>query len=234
MFTLHFEDIFVIMKCEHHPKRFKTPSAYVICLCGFLWISLPAIAQVADNREDVRIGFKVGLNNSNVYDEAGDQFVANSKIGFMFGGYLSLPISKVIGFQPEILVSQKGFDATGMYFGNQYSFTRTTTYLDIPLQLQIKASPAFSFLIGPQYSYLMKTRDEFSNGTITVVQEQEIRNDNFRKNLLGFVIGGDVHLNALVLSARAGWDITQNHGDGTSSNPRYKNNWLQLAIGVEF
>jgi hypothetical protein len=222
------------MKYEQVPKRFKTLAAYVICLSGLLWVSLPAVAQIEDNREEARVGFKVGLNSSNVYDEAGDQFVANSKIGYMFGGYLSLPINKIIGFQPEVLVSQKGFDATGIYFGNQYSFTRTTTYLDIPLQLQIKPTNTFSFLLGPQYSYLMKTRDEFSNGTITVVQEQEIRNDNFRKNLLGFVVGADVHINALLLSARAGWDITRNNGDGTSSTPRYKNNWLQLAIGVEF
>ncbi len=207
---------------------------YIILLGWLSWVSVPCVAQVEDNRENFRIGFKAGFNNSNVYDEAGDQFVANSKTGFAFGGYMCIPFDRTVGFQPEVLVSQKGFDASGMYFGNSYNFTRTTTYLDIPLQLQVKASPALSFVLGPQYSYLMKTRDEFGNGTISLVQEQQITEDNYRKNILGFVIGGDVHLNSFILSARAGWDITKNHGDGTSSNPRYKNHWLQLMAGIEF
>jgi hypothetical protein len=200
----------------------------------FLWLQNTGFAQVNDNRENVRIGFKAGFNNSNVYDEAGDDFVANSKLGFVFGGYLSLPLDKVIGFQPEVLVSQKGFDASGRYFGGNYNFSRTTTYLDIPLQLQIKAHKSLSFLVGPQYSYLMSTKDQFNTGTITLVQEQQIRDQNYRKNLLGFVAGFDIHANMLVISARAGWDITRNHGDGTSSNPRYKNQWLQLTAGIEF
>ncbi len=225
------------MKSDSIYKSIPASFLGMIFLLCTLWISQPCFSQLQDNREDFRIGFKAGLNHSNVYDEAGEDFVANSKLGFVFGGFMSIPFDKLIGFQPEILVSQKGFDATGMYFGGRYNFTRTTTYLDIPLQLQIKPAGVFSFVIGPQFSYLMKTRDEFKEGsdnTITAVQEEEIRNYNYRKNILGVVFGGDIHINSLVLSARAGWDITANHGDGTSSNPRYKNHWLQLTAGIAF
>lgn len=191
-------------------------------------------AQLRDHRRDFRIGVKAGVNSANVWDEAGDAFVANSKRGYVFGGFMTIPIDNLLGFQPEVLVSQKGFDASGMYFGERYNFTRTTTHLDIPLQLQIKVDKAFSLLVGPQYSYLMKRRDQFGDGTVTVVQEEQISRDNYRKNILGFVVGADIHLNALVLSGRAGWDITANHGDGTSSNPRYKNQWIQCTAGLAF
>ncbi len=225
---------FVTMKL-HILSRSNTNSLLsTIFLAFILWMSTPAFAQLQDNRDNFRIGFKGGINNSNVYDESGDQFVANNKGGFVFGGYMSIPFDVIVGFQPEILVSQKGFDASGMYFGGSYNFRRTTTYLDIPLQLQIKAGPLFSFLVGPQYSYLLSTRDEYGNGTVTETQEEEISNDNFRKNIFGAVVGGDIHLNSLCLSARAGWDLTRNHGNGTSSTPRYKNHWIQFTIGVEF
>jgi hypothetical protein len=37
-----------------------------------------------------------------------------------------------------------------------------------------------------------------------------------------------------VLSARSGWDVQRNNGDGTSSIPRYKNVWFQATIGYRF
>jgi len=222
------------MKFKNKIGTIKSGLMHAFFIISGMAMVNPIFSQNDDNRENFRIGFKAGLNSSNVYDEAGDQFVANSKIGYVFGGFMAIPIDKTLGFQPEVLVSQKGFDGSGMYFGGNYNFTRTSTYLDIPLQLQIKANKVFSFLIGPQYSYLMRTRDEFNNGTISLVQEQEISNDNYRKNILGFVFGADLTLDVLVLSARAGWDITKNHGDGTSSNPRYKNQWLQFTAGVAF
>lgn len=209
-------------------------SVKAICLTFFVLISSSVHAQLQDHRRDFRIGLKAGINSADVYDEAGDAFVAKRKLGYVLGGFITLPVDDLIGFQPEILVSQKGFDASGMYFGESYNFTRTTTHLDIPLQLQFKLDKVFSLLLGPQYSYLVSRRDEFGDGTITVAQEEQISRDNYRKNILGFVAGADIHLNALVLSGRAGWDITANHGDGTSSNPRYKNQWIQFTAGVAF
>lgn len=210
----------------------KNVKAFFLVFLLLIFTSIQA--QLQDHRRDFRMGLKAGFNSADVYDEAGDAFVANRKLGYVFGGFVTLPIDDLLGFQPEILISQKGFDASGMYFGERYNFTRTTTHLDIPLQLQFKIDKVFSLLVGPQYSYLISRRDEFGDGTITVVQEEQISRDNYRKNILGFVAGADIHLNALVLSGRAGWDITANHGDGTSSNPRYKNQWIQLTAGVAF
>lgn len=187
---------------------------------------------------EVRMGLKGGFNLSNVYDEEGEHFVADNKFGLTGGAFLNIPLSKVVGFQPEFMFAQKGFSATGNYglLGGRYSFTRTTYFFEVPLLLQIKANDYFSLVGGPQYCYLFKTRDVYSreDGTITSVEEQEISNDNFRKNILALDLGFDIDLDNVILSGRAGWDLQKNNGDGSSSAPRYKNHWFQLTVGYLF
>ena len=56
----------------------------------------------------------------------------------------------------------------------------------------------------------------------------------FKKSVLCFLGGIDINLDQFVLSARAGWDLQNNNGDGTSTNPRYKNVWYQATIGFKF
>ena len=195
------------------------------------------IAQENNNidlRNKLQFGLKVGANYSNVYDTKGEEFQADAKFGFVTGGYVEIPISKYFGVHPEFLFSQKGFHAKGRILGGTYDFTRTTNYIDIPLFLTYKPSEFFSLMAGPQYSYLIKQKDVFANGATTIAQEQEFENDNVRKNILCFVGGFDINARNIVFSARVGWDIQNNNGDGTSTTPRYKNVWYQATIGYRF
>lgn len=187
-----------------------------------------------DNREDFRFGLKAGANYSNVYDTKAEDFDAEGKLGFAGGVQLSIPINKYLGVQPEVLFSQKGFKGEGRMFGVDYSFKRTTSYIDIPLQIALKPSEFITILAGPQYSYLIKQKDEFNSTLFSDSQEEEFDNENIRKNIFGFVGGLDINIMHIVLGARVGWDITDNHGDGSSSTPRYKNVWFQATIGYNF
>jgi hypothetical protein len=185
-----------------------------------------------DNRKKAQFGLKAGFNYSNVYNSKTEEFRADPKFGFAGGAFIRFPIAELLGFQPEILFSQKGFKGEGSILGSQYELTRTTSYLDIPLQLAFKPSEFLTIVAGPQYSYLISQKDEFASSSISFSQEDEFNNDNIRKNIFGFVAGLDINLKHVVLGARYGFDIQDNHGDGTSSTPRYKNAWFQGTIGV--
>jgi hypothetical protein len=192
-------------------------------------ISYSTIAQ-----DQVAFGLKVGTNYSNVYDSKGENFNADSKFGFAAGAFLSIPFSKYIGIQPEVLFSQRGFKGTGTMFGSTYEITRTTNYIDVPLLVAIKPIESITFLAGPQFSFLMKQRDRFTGPTTNLQQEQEFDNDNLRKNTLCFTGGADINLDHTVIGFRVGWDLANNNGNGTSSTPRYKNVWAQATIGYKF
>ena len=187
-----------------------------------------------DVREDLKFGIRAGANYSNVWDENDNDFEANGKVGFAGGAFLHVPIGKYLGVQPEVLFSQKGFQGSGVLLGQNYSFKRTTNYLEVPLLFTIKPTSFFSIVVGPQYSFLLSQEDNLTSGPYTSTQFREYENDNIRKNTLGALVGFDVNINHFVVSPRAGWDFQTNHGDGSSSTPRYKNQWLQLTLGYRF
>lgn len=209
-------------------KKLKLLSA--ICLISMVTIQ----AQSTDRRENLKFGVKAGINVSNIWDSQNQEFTADSKVGFAGGIFLGIPIGSFLGLQPEILISQKGFKGSGTLLGSPYSTSRTTTYLDIPLQLQLKPAPFITLLAGPQFSYLLKQKDTYTYGSNSTEQEQEFNNENIRKNILGLVGGVDLIFGHLVLSGRIGRDLQRNNGDGTSLTPRYKNQWMQFSAGVEF
>ncbi|MEQ6121821.1 porin family protein [Reichenbachiella sp. MALMAid0571] len=205
----------------------KLPILIIAIAC----IVFDAKSQSMDHRENPQFGLKIGSNYSNVYDSQGEEFEADGRFGLATGVFITIPIGKFIGLQPEVLYSRKGFKGTGTIQGLSYDVTRTTNYIDIPLMFSVKPSPAISLVAGPQYSFLLKQKDEFTNVGGSVVQEQEFENDNIRKNTMGFIGGVDFNLNDFVIGTRVGWDMINNHGDGTSSTPRYKNVWYQLTFG---
>jgi hypothetical protein len=185
-------------------------------------------------RERLTGGLKVGANYSNVWDESDQDFEADSKLGFAGGAFISIPIGRYLGIQPEVMISQKGFQADGVLLGNGYSLKRTATYLDIPLQIQLKPSEFFTILAGPQVAFQIAETNKYTYGTNAIEQETEFNNDNIRKNLFGFVGGIDINISHFVISGRYGFDFQKNNGDGSSVTPRYKNTWAQLAVGFRF
>lgn len=197
-------------------------------------INLNAQKDGKDFGEEISFGFKAGFNHSNVYDSEGEDFNADAKVGLAFGAFFSIPLGKMLGIQPEILFSQKGFQATGTILGGTYKFTRTTNYIDVPILFALKPIKFISIFAGPQFSYLMKQKDVFENAHTTVEQEQEFENEEIRKNTLGFVGGIDININKFVVGTRICWDIMKNSGDGSSSTPRYKNVWFQGTLGYRF
>lgn len=195
---------------------------------------LAGTALAQDDRENLRFGLKAGINVSNVYDEQGDDFVADPKLGFVGGGFLSIPIGKYLGVQPEVLYSQKGFRSSGSFLGLDYQATRTLGFLDIPLYVQFKPAPQLTIMAGPQYSFLLHRTDRFESDVFDDEQQEDFENDNIRKNILGVATGIDVNMNRFVLGLRGAWDLQHNNGDGTSDSPRYKNVLFQATLGAKF
>ncbi len=184
-----------------------------------------------NSSDKIHIGLKAGINYANIYDSEGEKYTADGKVGLAAGGFVSIPLGELFGIQPEIMFSQKGFQASSNILGSNVTLTRTTNYIDLPIFLSIKPSEMFTILVGPQYSYLIKQKDVFTNPIIDVDVNQDFDTDNIRKNTLCLVGGVDFNLSNFVLGARVGLDMFNNNGDGTSTTPRYKNVWAQATVG---
>ncbi len=213
-------------------KNLKRITLAVLALASTATIN--AQENDSDKENSLRIGVKAGLNYSNVYDERGDDLLADGKFGLAGGAFLSIPIGDFFGIQPEFLFSQKGFQATGSVLGLNYELTRTSTFIDVPLFFAVRPVPFITILAGPQFSYLINQKDEFTSSVSSFAVEQEFNNDNIRKNVMCFVGGVDINISHIVVGARAGFDFQDNAGDGTNSTPRYKNVWYQATVGIRF
>jgi hypothetical protein len=201
-------------------------------ILGFLILQVgTSFAQIDADFGQFSLGVKAGANLSNVWDAQGEDFVADSKLGAVGGVFFAVPIGKYLGVQPEILFSQKGFKGGGNLLGFPYTFTRTTSYLDVPILLQLKPIEGFSFVVGPQFSYLLKEKNVYTFGSNSTEQEAAFANEDLRNNILGFIVGAELTVSAIVISARAGWDFQTNNKNSVSTTPRYKNQLLQLTVG---
>lgn len=192
-----------------------------------------AFVSTAQDRDIFKFVVKGGATASNVYDSEGEEFEANMRLGYTVGAGFEIPVGTFLGIHPEVLVTQKGFKGSGSILGSDYSYKRTTTYLEVPVLVAIKPFDFLSIVAGPQFAYLLSDRNEF-DGIVTIDQQQNFENDNIRKNVLGFVGGVNLNFNHVTVGGRIGFDFQNNRGDGTSDTPRYKNTWGQLTIGYRF
>lgn len=185
-----------------------------------------------DKRGSTYYGLKFGVNYSSIYDAKGEPFNVDPKLGLAFGGFVAFPISKLFGLQSEMLLSEKGYKATGIILGNTYAYTHTSTYLDMPLFLTVKPSNSLTLLAGGRYSYILDVTDRFDPTKYSVLQKELLQKDNTTGGSLSVGTGIDLNIKRFVLSGRANWDLTNNRLDVLgSTTPFYKNVWYQLTVG---
>jgi hypothetical protein len=205
----------------------KTLNFYI--MAASILAATTAVAQYTsdytiDERNNLQIGIKAGFNNSNLYDTKGQDFVANPIFGPVFGGFLSIPIGKYLGVQPEVLYSARGYAGSGTLAENSsgpsatttvvvkgntsqivtgagspndaqnYSFIDRMNFLDVPVMLQFKPFPGLYLLGGPEYSYLLSRSYTFTQGITSETTQQEFNNDNIRHNVFGLIFGIDLNL----------------------------------------
>jgi hypothetical protein len=185
------------------------------------------VPYTMDAREELKVGIKAGINYSNVYSESGDGYVADGKVGFAGGVFVSIPLNQLIGIQPELMYSQKGFKTEGTFFDGKI----TSSYLDLPIHLQIKPTENISILAGPQFSYLLSTKYEL-NGFSTV--DEEDLDDNNNRATLGISAGVDFTVQNFLISARGSWDLSKVNKDNSMSDINYKNQLFQVTLGYRF
>lgn len=188
-----------------------------------------------DAKRRVVFGIKAGVNRSNVYNVDGTALAPTKKQGFAGGVFLALPVGGLLGIQPELILQQKGFEGLGTMGGQQYAVSRTTTHVDIPLQLQVKFFKWFSFLVGPNISFLLNQNDNFSYyGGLNASAKTDLETASLRKSTWGTIFGIDFNFGHLVLSGRSGWDVSPSPVQVYSGVPNYRNRWLQGTVGYRF
>jgi len=138
------------------------------------------------------------LNGQNVND------VIGSRLGWVVGGFVGLPLGPALTFQPEILYEQKG----GKYNGNSYQLD----YVEVPLLLDVSLLGPIGILLGPSFDATVANNVSNTNNSD-----------------IGLVGGVQVDLDRLLVSGRYEVGLTN-----VNSNQQIQNGTFIFLVGLSF
>ncbi len=160
------------------------------------------------NAQGIGLGIKAGVNFA---DQSITNVSTDTRTGFAGGAYLVLNFGEKWGLQPEILFSSQGAELP--------SSTKELNYMTVPVLLRYKPISFLSFEAGPQFSRLLKAKD--NSGTIT---------DEFKSSDFGLAVGATAHLPlGFNAGARYVWGFT--NVSNLSNDQEVKNTVFQLFAG---
>jgi len=130
----------------------------------------------------IKFGAKAGLNVSRFYlSPSTANLEGKSRFSYHFGGFVELPFNKVLGFNPEILISNKGSE-NDRTITNEGSVS--LNYLSVPLMFYFKPIPIFQIEMGPEFDFLLSAVARDGNKKTNV---NKIYKDKFDMSINGGV-----------------------------------------------
>lgn len=152
----------------------------------------------------VHFGLEGGFNLASL-NGPDPTYVYDSRLGFVGGAFLMLPLGPSFGLHPELLYEQKG----GKINGNDYQ----VDYFEVPVLLEVRIIGTLSLLAGPAFNAVV------SNTNVTNVNNMDT----------GLIAGAQVLLGPIVVTGR--YEIGVND---ISSNQKIHNGTFTFMGGFCF
>ena len=191
------------------------------------------VIQRRPNNDDFyrpRVGIEAGVSLANTVDSYNQNYSTQGIVGFNAGLTATIPLIYPLSFQPEVLFSQKGYEANT----TDGTFTQRNNYIDIPLLANFRLVRGFNFLVGPQINIPVSTTNTFNNG-FTTASETYYSDNNSNKSYIAGVVGFSIDLAPNVdIHARYVIDLSSNTYDSSSPIPNYRNQVWQFGLGIKF
>ena len=178
---------------------------------------------------------------NNVVDLSNGFITTKSKTGFTVGGYLNIPLSDKISFEPGLQYAQKGYTMQGnlkidalKFLGVNASAKVEAHYIDIPLVLKAEVAKGLSIYAGPQLSYLVKNNLHLNAGVlgISLYNNKIDITDNFNRLDMG-IAGGIGYKFDNGFNIKAGYDYGLSKLDKNDNFKAY-NRVAKISVGFSF
>ena len=159
----------------------------------FAAVSLPALAQIGELRNNIAVGVNGGMNFSNVsFTPKIKQKTTNGMTGGLTVRYISEKyFAMICGLQMELNYSQRGW--TELIEENTDTYSREMNYLEIPFLAHLafgkKKSEQFFINAGPQIGFLLNEKEkksaDFSPISRTSYQYGKMADNKFDYGIVG-------------------------------------------------
>jgi opacity protein-like surface antigen len=163
-------------------------------------VIISVLIGATNARAQTHAGFKAGTVNTNLSVSGSASFDTDGEFGFVFGGFVSVPLGPRVRLQPEFLVSERTFSISGVSPAPSVS----ATAFEMPVFVQVRFGESVHpfFQAGPQVNVISSVKQRF--GGTEVDLSDQINDVDF-----GMAIGGGVEIpvkrGALMFEGRAQW-----------------------------
>lgn len=217
-----------------------------------------AVSIISATAQDIKYGVQAGLNVagfsgkdvSNInegLEDIGLDLNPKPKTGFHFGGYAIIYYNEFISYQPGLYFSSRGFRINDSFsFSNSggdmatidIEYVYSSYYLDAPLLARVELSSGFSVLLGPQFSFLLADKENFTGSIGEVSGSTRSRNIDDVKNVdVAITIGASYDL-PMGFHVSAAYDLglrsvlDKNNLEGDPA--KVYNRVFKLSVGYTF
>lgn len=192
-------------------------------------LSVTAVSTANAQTKFLRFGLKGGANLGKL---DGQGYKDGFKLGYHLGGFAQVNLTKVFGVQGELIFSSNSVKTTDD-FSQVYNPDNLNdpanndkkiklNYLSIPLLANISlGSPRVKLQVGPQFSALVSNKNVFKGA-----------DDAFNGGDVSGVAGLWIQLPIINISARYIVGFTDVKGISTVNTDNWKNQSIQLGVGV--
>jgi hypothetical protein len=175
-------------------------------------------------------GVKVGVNFADVSGSVGGGATKSIRTGLVAGGFLTIPLADMFGFQPEVLYSMEGAKVTFTSGSASVESTSKIDMLRVPLLLRVGPKPrstASGFLVvGPSIGFVVRATE-----TIPNQPDSDFKND-LKSTDVALLFGGGVTMGKFLAEAR--YTAGLRDLNVTSSSDPNKSQVFSVLVGVTF
>jgi hypothetical protein len=194
----------------------------------FLLLFIPAGTALAQ----IQASVKAGLNFATVSGDFDVGAHKNFRVGGVFGGGVSVGVTDMIRFEPDILYSMEGIRVNIEAVQDGPDYTAQLDYLRIPLLLRLSPGPDARgyVLVGPSVGFLVKK--DIDSEADEEFQDDDLE-DAFKDVDFGIVIGAGFSWNRTFLEGRYNIGLT-NINDENGADEKNRNQVISALVGMRF
>jgi Outer membrane protein beta-barrel domain len=211
-----------------------------------------SITMINITKAQVSYGVRSGVNYAkwqgedlqiieDLIDKTDGYVVSKGRTGLHIGGYVHIPITNGLAFEPGLAYSKKGYSLKGdfqipvlKYLGINARAQVQSHYIDIPLVMKANVYKGLQVYGGPQVSYLVRSTLNAKIGVlgITLFNRGVGITERFNKVDLGLT-GGIGYQFDNGLNLQAGYDYGLSKLDKNDNYAAY-NRVVKVSVGYTF
>jgi hypothetical protein len=188
------------------------------------------VCAATAHAQNPSVGVRVGVNLADLSFSSETEITDSKNLtGLVAGLFVTVPVNKIVAFQPEVLFSMQGTRFTEEGVDAKIKLD----YVQVPLlgRFRLGSASPVSVLVGPSLGFRSRAKVEVPGAPAGFSDEFE---DQIERFDVGLVTGLAADVGRLVLDGRYTWGLMNIAKDNVDGSGTAKNRVFSASVGIRF